>query len=520
MQTIALVYYIKTNILNFLDQIGEIMQINFCKDVSKTPKSLIIFVDDKFAANQDVIDINTKHDIDIITILKNCKLEGKFGETLTIPTAQTDVRSIVIICVGKVDELDKNKIIKLGSKIFAAASCRKLDHVCIYSKSLPENITKNVATVLFLAFGLQLRSYKFDKYFTDVKNKRHALAVDVICNDADKMAVSYKAFEAVIDGVELTKTLISEPPNKIFPESFAEICMGLVKHGVEVEVLDEKMMKSLGMNALLGVAQGSGHSPKMVIMKYNGGKSGDAPLAFCGKGVTFDSGGLSIKPADSMEDMKYDMGGAGVVTGLIKSLALRKARVNVIGVVGLVENMPDGNAQRPGDIVTSMSGQTIEILNTDAEGRLVLADVLWYTQSKFSPKLIIDLATLTGAISVALGNKYCGLFSNNDELAKKLIAAGIEDDEKLWRLPMGPEYDKMIDSPTADMQNISNERTGGGSITAAQFLQRFVNNTPWAHLDIAAVTWSKKPTDYHEKGATGFGVRLLGQFIYDNYEQK
>ncbi|MEQ1788982.1 MAG: leucyl aminopeptidase, partial [Rickettsiales bacterium] len=332
-------------------------------------------------------------------------------------------------------------------------------------------------------------------------------------------AKPYNTLEAVADGVVFTRNLVSEPANIINPETLAEQCKTLKKLGVEVEILDEEDMHKLGFGALLGVGQGSAIESYLVIMKWNGlgEKSKTAPLAFVGKGVTFDTGGISIKPAGGMEEMKWDMGGAGTVIGLMKALAGRKAKVNVVGVVGLVENMPSGNAQRPGDVVTSYSGQTIEVLNTDAEGRLVLADALWYTQKHFKPKFIVDLATLTGAIIVALGTSRAGLFSNNDKLAEQLFKTGAKVGEEVWRLPLGDVYDKQINSDIADMQNIGKEREAG-SITAAQFLQRFVNDVPWAHLDIAGTAWSKKDTDITPKGGTGYGVRLLNQLVEDYYE--
>jgi leucyl aminopeptidase len=291
----------------------------------------------------------------------------------------------------------------------------------------------------------------------------------------------------------------------------------LAEIGVEVEVLGEKQMKKLGMGALLGVGQGSERESQLVVMRWNGGTEGDAPLAFIGKGVTFDTGGISIKPAGGMEDMKWDMGGSAVVIGLMKTLALRKAKANVVGVVGLVENMPSGTAQRPGDVVTTMSGQTVEVINTDAEGRLVLADALWYTQDRFKPHFMIDLATLTGAIIIALGDQYAGLFSNDDKLSDKLIAAGRAVGEGVWRLPVDDPYDKQIKSEIADMMNVGGRE--GGSITAAMFLKRFVNGVKWAHLDIAGVTWSKKDGPVTPKGATAFGVRLLDRLVADNYEK-
>ena len=333
------------------------------------------------------------------------------------------------------------------------------------------------------------------------------------------VAAAKKAFAtdgAVADGVTIARDLVNEPPNVLFPAEFARRAMNLRKVGVDVEVLDVKAMTKLKMGALLGVGQGSVQPSRVVIMRWDGGKQGAQPIAFVGKGVTFDTGGISIKPAGSMEDMKGDMGGAACVVGLMHALAARKAKVNVVGAIGVVENMPDGNAQRPGDIVTSMSGQTIEIINTDAEGRLVLADVLWHVAKKYKPKFMIDLATLTGAIMVALGIEYAGMFSNNDELAQRLSAAGEATGERVWRMPLGPEYDKQIDSQFADMKNTGTRN--GGSITAAQFLQRFVDGTPWAHLDIAGMAMGTPKNEINQSWGTGFGVRLLDRLVAEHYE--
>jgi leucyl aminopeptidase len=369
------------------------------------------------------------------------------------------------------------------------------------------------------AFGARLRSYRFDRYRTKEKaEEKPSLKKLVVSLDGHGDAKkAYQPLEAVAEGVFLTRDLASEPANIIYPETLAEQCKALSEHGIEVEVLGEKQMKKLGMGALLGVGQGSVRESQLVVMRWNGGAEGDAPLAFIGKGVTFDTGGISIKPAASMEDMKWDMGGSAVVIGLMKTLALRKAKANVVGVVGLVENMPDGNAQRPGDVVTTMSGQTVEVINTDAEGRLVLADALWYTQDRFKPQFMIDLATLTGAIIIALGDQYAGLFSNDDKLSDKLAAAGKAVGEGVWRMPVDDPYDKQIKSEIADMMNVGGRE--GGSITAAMFLKRFVNGVKWAHLDIAGVTWSKKDGPVTPKGATAFGVRLLDRLVADNYEK-
>ena len=328
----------------------------------------------------------------------------------------------------------------------------------------------------------------------------------------------WPSYAAIADGVALTKELVSEPANIIYPESFVERCKHLGDMGIEITVLDDKDMAKLGMGALLGVAQGSRRPARLLVMRWDGTDGAqEKPVVFVGKGVTFDTGGISIKPAAGMEDMKWDMGGAGAVAGTMKALAGRKAKAHVVGVCGLVENMPDGNAQRPGDVVTSMNGQTIEVINTDAEGRLVLCDALHWAQETYKPDTIIDLATLTGAIIMALASEYAGLFSNNDELSDKLTAAGTATGDKLWRFPLTPAYDKMIDSPIADMKNVGGK--GAGSITAAQFLQRFIKDgVKWAHLDIAGTVWADKDGATWAKGATGYGVKLLDRFVADNYE--
>jgi len=371
------------------------------------------------------------------------------------------------------------------------------------------------------AFGALLRAYRFDKYkTTEPKDRKPALKRLTI--HLKSVAAARRAFqplEALAQGIHHTRDVVSEPANVIFPKSFAAEAAKLGKLGVKVTVLGEREMQKLGMGSLLGVAQGSANEPQLVVLEWHGGRScKDAPVAICGKGVTFDTGGISIKPAAGMEDMKWDMGGAGVVLGLMEALALRKARVNVVGLCGMVENMPDGKAQRPGDIVKSMSGQTIEVLNTDAEGRLVLADVMWYAQETYKPRLVIDLATLTGAIMVALGTFHAGLFANDDQLSERLATAGKAVGEPLWRMPLGEDYDRLIDSDAADMKNIGSRY--GGSITAAQFLQRFIKKgTPWAHLDIAGVTWIDKAKPTVPKGATAFGVRLLERFLADHHEK-
>ena len=371
------------------------------------------------------------------------------------------------------------------------------------------------------AFGLRLRGYRFDKYKTrkketDEENGAPPEFMIGTSHAAAARAASQERF-AVAEGVELARNLVNEPPNVLFPAEFADRARALEKLGVAVNVLDEKAMGKLGMNALLGVGRGSARDSRLVTMRWNGARSKRGkPIVLIGKGVCFDSGGISIKPASGMEDMKGDMGGAACVVGLMHALATRKARANVVGVVGLVENMPDGDAIRPGDVLTAMSGQTIEIVNTDAEGRLVLADALWYAQETFSPRAIIDLATLTGAIMVALGQEYAGLFSNNDELAQRLIAAGETTGEKAWRMPLAQPYDKLIDSKIADVKNAGGRHAG--SITAAQFLQRFIRDTPWAHVDVAGVAMGSPSSDINPSWGSGWGVRLLNRLIADSYE--
>lgn len=371
------------------------------------------------------------------------------------------------------------------------------------------------------ALGARLRSYRFDKYKSKKpdadENETSALALTIAVTDVEAAEAAHVARAAVAEGVEIARTLVNEPPNVLYPESFAERVESLKKVGVDVEILDERALHKLGMGALLAVGQGSSRDSRVVVMRWRGAKSKKAqPVAFVGKGVCFDSGGISIKPAASMEDMKGDMGGAACVVGLMHALASRKAKLNAVGVIGLVENMPDGKAYRPGDILTSMSGQTIEVINTDAEGRLVLADALWYVKETVKPKFIVDLATLTGAIMVALGQEHAGLFSNDDELAGRLLAAGLATGEAVWRMPLGAAYDKMIDSKFADMKNTGGRN--GGAITAAQFLKRFVGDTPWAHLDIAGTAMSSPSNEINTSWGSGWGVRLLDRLVADHYE--
>jgi len=416
-------------------------------------------------------------------------------------------KKVILINIKK--NLEKSDYEGLGAQFFEFLKNNNIKDITFdYNKNLKLN--SNIQDSFL--HGLRLKSYRFLKY----KSKKDANNLTIYClryktNDNKK-------YFAVEQGVNFARDLVSEPPNVLFPQEYVNRLIKLSKLGIKVTVYNEAKLKKLGMNSLLGVGRGSAKESFLVTLEWYGDKKNKkAPLSFVGKGVCFDTGGISLKPAKFMEEMKYDMAGSAVVSGLIKSLAIRKAKINAIGVLGLVENMPGGNAQRPGDIVKAFNGKTIEVLNTDAEGRLVLADALSFTEKKFKPKFIIDLATLTGAIIVSLGEEYAGLFSNDDELSKKLFEVGEKVNEKVWRMPLHKNYDKLIDSPIADIQNI-NYSGGAGSITAAQFLQRFIEKTPWAHLDIAGMAFSKKAANLNPGGATGFGVRLLNQLIEDYYE--
>ena len=444
--------------------------------------------------------------------------KGKKAKTLElVAPAGLDVDRLLVVGLGKPKELAHFDWLKLGGTAMGRVS-HSVKAVTVLL-DLPGAAVKPESAADF-ALGAKLRAYRFDRYRTKRKEdeEKPPERVDILLAVADPAGAQkvWKAREAVAEGVVIARDLVNEPPNVLYPVEFARRAATLKKVGVAVEVLDVKAMTKLGMGALLGVGQGSAHESRMVIMRWNGGKKGESPVAIIGKGVCFDTGGISIKPAASMEDMKGDMAGAACVVGLMHTLAVRKAKANVIGAIGLVENMPSGEAQRPGDIVKSMSGQTIEIINTDAEGRLVLADVLWYVKEKFKPKWMIDLATLTGAILISLGQEYAGLFSNDDKLATRLNEAGKETGERVWRMPLGPEFDKMIDSKFADMKNTGNRY--GGSITAAQFLQRFVDKTPWAHLDIAGTGMDAKSSDINQSWGPGWGVRLLDKLIAEHQE--
>ncbi len=468
----------------------------------------------KVAKDNEVILIKQKHiKSKALKQLSNSILSNKlFNEQKFLLKDYNNKSYIFVNCINSIVSLDFEK---LGSKFYDFLKENKIENIFISEAN--NNLTKSQLEKFL--HGAQLKSYEFNIYKTDNKKvKDKNLNLNVVGNSIKKTNHLRDKLKALLEGVFLTRDLVSEPGNILHPDEYAKRITKLRKFGLKVTVYDQKKLKKLGFNALLGVGQGSIRGSYLVTMEWNGSKNKSKPLAFVGKGVCFDTGGISLKPAKFMEDMTYDMAGSATVVGLMKTLALRKSKVNAVGVVGLVENMPGGNAQRPGDIVKSYSGQTIEVLNTDAEGRLVLADALTYTEEKFKPSLIVDLATLTGAIIVALGSEYAGLWSNNDKLSKQLINAGENVEEKLWKMPLHENYNKLMNSKTADMQNI-NYVGGAGSTTAAQFLQRFIiNKTPWAHLDIAGMAFSKYAGALNSGGATGYGVRLLNKFIEENYE--
>jgi leucyl aminopeptidase len=440
------------------------------------------------------------------------RFTGAKGQVLDVIGAPGAAGRILLVGAGKKDGFDD-----VGAEHAAASAYNavKTSGLTTLRIELPQG-----GSAARAALGVRLASYRFDRYRTKepADKKPSIVKAQVVAADADKALADFTPLAALADAIAFSRDLVSEPPNVLYPAEFARRVKALESLGLEVEILGEAEMEKLGMGSLLGVGQGSTRESQLAVIKWYGAADKSAqPIAFVGKGVTFDTGGISIKPADGMEDMKWDMGGAGAVAGLMHVLAGRKAKVNAIGILGLVENMPDGNAQRPGDVVTSMSGQTIEIINTDAEGRLVLADAIWYCQDRFKPKFMVDLATLTGAIIISLGNDYAGLFSNNDELSGNLLAASGVEGEPLWRMPLPAQYDKNIDSMIADMKNTGGRP--GGSITAALFIQRFVNNVPWAHLDIASTAWKKPSTvPTIPDGATGYGVRLLNRMVQDKYE--
>ena len=483
------------------------VKINYInKNTKQTSTNIILFVNEKFDIKSLKKYISNSEFSYIYDLLKTSDLKKNM-----FVFEINSKRKIVLIKIK--NNLKDSDIENLGAEFYGRINYGKNSDYFLNSDTV---VSKNNNFLGLFLHGIKLKSYSFYKYKTKKENRN--IAINIVGSENKPSVQSQIKFKALEEGTFYARDLVSEPGNVLHPDEYSKRLISLKKDGLKVNIYDQKKLKKLGMNALLGVGMGSIRGSYLVTLEWNGAKNNSKPLAFVGKGVTFDTGGYSLKPARFMEDMTYDMAGSAAVVGLMKSLALRKAKINAVGVVGLVENMVSGVAQRPGDIVKSYSGKTIEVLNTDAEGRLVLADALTYTEKKFKPKIIIDLATLTGAIIVSLGSEYAGLFSNNEKLSKEILNAGEIVEEKLWRMPLHKNYDKLMNSKNADMQNI-NYVGGAGSTTAAQFLQRFIlNETPWAHLDIAGMAFSKYGGALNSRGATGFGVRLLNKLIEENYE--
>ncbi|MGE3875844.1 MAG: leucyl aminopeptidase [Parvibaculaceae bacterium] len=484
------------------------------------PKSgvLVIFCPENKTLEGVAADIDKRSGGHVSRAIKAIDFEAKREQILDLVAPEKlSFQRIIVAGLGDPAKIEGREIELLGGAVAGYLQSAKVGSAAIAADTAVEK-TDTAEFAALLASGAALRIYSFDRYKSKKPaNGKTLQSLTVLTRQAAKAKKAFAAYEAVAAGVHFARDLVNEPGNTLNPVEFAARVKARGKKvGLAVEVLSPAQMRKLGMGALLGVAQGSANEPRLVIARWQGAGKAEKPVAFIGKGVTFDTGGISIKPAAGMEDMKGDMGGAACVAGLMLALAGRKAKVNAVGVIGLVENMPSGTAQRPGDIVTSMSGKTIAVLNTDAEGRLVLADALWYTQDRFKPKFMINLATLTGAIMVALGKEYAGLFSNNDELAGRLYDRGLQTGEKVWRMPLAPEYDKLIDFEVADMKNIGGRNAG--AITAAQFLQRFVNNVPWAHLDVAGTAMDSIRTPISQSWASGWGVRLLDRLVARHYE--
>ena len=488
------------------------MKVNFVSKLTEKNEILALVTDKKSLSGFKELDKNLLSKINHVVNCENFEF-SKFASLEIINDKNNLFSKIIIISPGQKSLVSGNDLAIIGGKINQISSKSKNKKVSV----LVASEFSNDENLVEIGFGATLNTYKFDKYKSKKKAIKQINEITIISENAVKLKNKFKQKKSVAEGIFLARDLVNEPSNILNPEEYAKRIKGLSKYGLKVEVLNETKMKKLGMWSLLGVGRGSQYESQLVIMKWDGNKTKKSkPLCFVGKGVCFDSGGISLKPGNKMEEMIGDMGGSAAVVGLMKALALRKAKVNVVGVVGLVENMPDGTAQKPGDIVKSMSGQTIEIQNTDAEGRLVLADALWYAQDKYKPEIMIDLATLTGAIVMSLGNKMAGIFSNNDDLSDKLLDAGRDSGDNVWRLPLSDSYDKMINSKFADMKNIG--LGGAGSITAAQFLKRFVNKVPWVHIDIAGTATGMEKSSINTSWATGFGVNLLNTLISKFYE--
>ena len=488
------------------------MKVSFVSKLTEKNEILALITDKKSLSEFKELDENLKSKINHVVNNENFDF-NKFSSLEIANDENSSFSKIIIISPGQKNLKSGSDLAIIGGKINQISSKSKNKKVSI----LVASEFSDDKSLVEIGFGATLNTYKFDKYKSKKKVTKQINEIIIISKNAAKLKNKFKQKNAVAEGIFLARDLVNEPSNILNPEAYAKKIKGLSKFGLKVEILNEAKMKKLGMWSLLGVGRGSQYESQLVIMKWDGNKTKKSkPLCFVGKGVCFDSGGISLKPGNKMEEMIGDMGGSAAVVGLMKALALRKAKVNVVGVVGLVENMPDGTAQKPGDIVKSMSGQTIEIQNTDAEGRLVLADALWYAQDKYKPEIMIDLATLTGAIVMSLGNKMAGIFSNNDDLSDKLLDAGRDSGDNVWRLPLSDSYDKMINSKFADMKNIG--LGGAGSITAAQFLKRFVNKVPWVHIDIAGTATGMEKSSINTSWATGFGVNLLNTLISKFYE--
>ena len=489
------------------------LAISYLANVAEPVAALVVFAgpDGALSAGAKAADAAAKGAVQ--SAVKAARFEGGVGEIVELlaPAGLSHGR-LLLVGTGPADKIDAGVAERIGG---AVAARLLLSGETTVSVDVTGVLDGDLAA--HVGHGAVLRSWRFDQYRTKQKDKQKPTLTSLAIVGAGEVK-AHDRLMAIAGGVARTRTLVSEPPNVIYPESFVESARDLAALGVELTILDDADMKKLGMGALLGVAQGSVRPARILAMRWNGtGRDDVKPVCLVGKGVTFDTGGISLKPPAGMEDMKWDMGGAGAVTGAMHAIAARKSKAHVVGVVGLVENMPDGNAQRPGDVVTTMNGQTVEVINTDAEGRLVLCDAIWWAQETFGPEVVVDLATLTGAIIISLGNEHAGMFCNDDGLAKQLKMAGNEVGEKLWRMPIGEAYDKLIDSDIADIKNVGPRE--GGSITAAQFIGRFIKpGVKWAHLDVAGTVWANKPGALFDKGATGYGVRLLDRFVADNFE--
>jgi leucyl aminopeptidase len=493
----------------------DLATIAFAKSGRKPSGSVVVFAGDDLALGPQARALGLEALIRRAAAAAEFKGKAQAVLELLAP-AGTELDRLLVVGQGKADALAELDWLRLGGNTIGALPRGAAATVLL---ERADGAAVTAAQAADFGLGAKLRAYAFDNYKPEKEDgprKKGPTKLTVALDDMSGIRAAWSAREAIAAGALLARDLVNEPPNVLGPVEFAERAAALKSEGLAIDVLTEREMKKLGMRALLGVNQGSARPPRLVVMRWNGGKPKDKPVAFIGKGVVFDTGGISIKPAGGMEDMKGDMAGAACVTGLMAALAGRKAKVNAVGVIGIVENMPDGNAQRPGDIVTAMSGRTIEIINTDAEGRLVLADALAYTESRFQPKFMLDLATLTGAVIVALGHHYAGMYSTDDDLATALSAAGNATGERVWRMPLAAEYDKQIDSKFADVRNSAGR--DAGSVTAAHFLKRFVKDTPWVHLDIAGTGFGSPQTDINKSWASGWGVRLLDRLVADKYE--